>query len=155
MEVILLARFFEFMGNHPILFGLLGLLIILFFIVENKRSGKKIASSALGSLVNQQNAQIIDIRDKKKFAKGHIQGSRNIPFTSLRDRLDEIKAIESPVVIVCDIGLQAGAAVQLIGKENAYRLEGGISAWQAEGMPLVGAVKDKEKTSNKKKKKKK
>lgn len=150
MEVILLARFFEFMGNHPILFGLLGLLIILFFIVENKRSGKKVASSALGSLVNQQNAQIIDIRDKKKFAKGHIQGSRNIPFTSLRERLDEIKAIESPVVIVCDIGLQAGAAVQLIGKENVYRLQGGIGGWQAEGMPVVGIAKE---SNNSKKKK--
>lgn len=150
MEVILLARFLEFMGNHPILFGLLALLIVLFIVVENRRSGKKISSNALGSLVNQQNAQIIDIRDKKKFAKGHIQGSRNIPFTSLRERLDEIKAIESPVVIVCDMGLQAGAAVQLIGKENAYRLEGGISAWQAEGMPVVGIAKE---SNNSKKKK--
>lgn len=151
-EVILLARWFEFMGNHPFLFGLLALLIVLFFTIESKRSGKKIASSALGSLVNQQNAQIIDIRDKKKFAKGHIQGSRNIPFTSLREKLDEIKAIESPIVIVCDMGIQAGAAVQMIGKDNAYRLEGGIGAWQSEGMPLVGAAKDS--TSNKKKKKK-
>lgn len=145
-----MARFFEFMGNHPFLFGLLTLLAILFFMIENRRSGKKIAASALGTLVNQQNAQIIDIRDAKKFAKGHIQGSRNVPFTTLRDRIDELRAIESPVVIVCDMGIQAGAAVQLLAKEEAYRLEGGISGWESAGMPLVGTEKD---TANKKRKK--
>lgn len=133
------------MGNHPFLFGLLALLIFLFFTIENKRSGKKVPANALGTLVNQENAQIIDIRDAKKFAKGHIQGSRNVPFTSLRERLEELKAIEAPIVVVCDMGIQAGAAVQLLAKENAYRLEGGIAGWQAAGMPLVGVDSKKKK----------
>ncbi|WP_033426885.1 rhodanese-like domain-containing protein [Psychrobacter lutiphocae] len=134
------------MGNHPVLFGILLLLIILFFTLENKRSGKKIAPNALGILVNSQNAQIIDIRAKKKFETGYIQGSRNIPFTQLKDHLEEIRAIDVPVVIVCDMGIQAGAAVQLIGKPNVFRLDGGIGGWQAAGMPLVGGVTKKGKT---------
>lgn len=134
------------MGHHPVLFGTLAVLIFLFFAVENKRSGKKISPNALGILVNSQNAQIIDIRAKNKFETGYIQGSRNIPFTQLKDRLDEIRAIESPVVIVCDMGIQAGAAVQMIGKPNVFRLEGGIGGWQAAGMPLVGGLAKKTKT---------
>lgn len=134
------------MGNHPFLFGTLAVLIFLFFTVENKRSGKKISPNTLGTLVNSQNAQIIDIRAKKKFETGYIQGSRNIPFTQLKDRLEEIRAIEAPVVVVCDMGIQAGAAVQLIGKPNVFRLDGGIGGWQAAGMPLVGAKVKKSKT---------
>ncbi|WP_169393165.1 MULTISPECIES: rhodanese-like domain-containing protein [Psychrobacter] len=131
-------RALEFMGNHPFLFGILAVLAVLFFTLENKRSGKKISPNALGMMVNSQNAQLIDIRPKKKFDTGFIQGSRNIPFTELANRLDEVRAIESPIIIICDMGVQAGAAVQLIGKDNVYRLDGGVGAWQAAGMPLVG-----------------
>ena len=127
------------MGNHPFLFFILAALIFLFFTVESKRSGKKVAPNALGSLVNTENAQIIDIRSNKKFNTGHISGSRNIPFIQLKDRVEEVRAIEEPIVIVCDMGMQAGAAVQLIGRPNVSRLEGGIGGWQAAGMPLVGA----------------
>lgn len=131
-------RALEFMGNHPFLFGILAVLAVLFFTIENKRSGKKVSPNTLGMMVNSQNAQLIDIRAKKKFTTGYIQGSRNIPFTQLKDELEDIRAIESPVIIICDIGVQAGAAVQLIGKDNVFRLEGGIGGWQGAGMPLVG-----------------
>ena len=134
-------RALEFVGNHPFLFGILAVLIVLFFTIESKRSGRKISPNTLSMMVNSDNAQLIDIRAKKKFTTGYINGSRNIPFTEFKDRLDEIRAIEQPVIIICDMGAQAGAAVQMIGKENVYRLEGGIGGWQAGGMPLVG-VKD-------------
>lgn len=130
-------RALEFVGNHPFLFGILAVLAILFFTIENKRSGKKISPNTLGMLVNSQNAQLIDIRTKKKFETGYIQGSRNIPFTEVKDRIEEIRAIEQPVIIICDMGVQAGAAIQMIGKDNVYRLEGGVGGWQGAGMPLV------------------
>ena len=136
-----LDRALEFVGNHPFLFGILAVLAILFFTIENKRSGRKISPNTLGMMVNSQNAQLIDIRAKKKFESGYIQGSRNIPFTDLKERLAEIRAIEQPVIIICDMGVQAGAAIQMIGKDSVYRLEGGIGGWQGAGMPLVG-VKD-------------
>ena len=131
-------RALEFMGNHPFLFGILAVLAILFFTIENKRSGKKVSPNTLGMMVNDQHAQLIDIRAKNKFTTGYIQGSRNIPFTQLKERLEEIRAIEQPVIIICDMGIQAGAAVQMIGKDTVYRLEGGIGGWQGAGMPLVG-----------------
>lgn len=136
-----MERWFEFMGNHPILFGLLLVLVIAFFTLEGKRSGKKISPSELGLLVNNHHARIIDIRPASKFAKGHITGSQNIPFTELKNRLAELQAIEVPLIIVCDMGIQAGAAVQLINRPNVMRLEGGISNYQASGLPLVGTKK--------------
>ena len=143
-------RALEFMGNHPFLFGILAVLAIMFFMIESKRSGKKISPNTLGMMVNSQNAQLIDIRPTKKYTTGYIQGSRNIPFTQLKERLDEIRAIEDPVIIICDIGVQAGAAIQMIGKDNVYRLEGGIGGWQGAGMPLVGVKKDQPKKAKSK-----
>ena len=134
-------RALDFVGNHPFLFCILAVLAIQFFAIENKRSGRKISPNTLGMMVNSQNAQLIDIRAKKKFESGYIQGSRNIPFTDLKDRIEEIRAIEQPVIIICDMGVQAGAAIQMIGKDDVYRLEGGVGGWQGAGMPLVG-VKD-------------
>lgn len=138
-----MERWFEFMGNHPVLFGLLLVLVIMYFMLENKRSGKKVAPNALGMLVNNERAQIIDIRPANKFTTGHISGSRNIPFSDLKNHLSELQAITTPLVFVCDVGMQAGMAVQLIGKPNAMRLEGGINNYQASGLPLVSSNKGK------------
>jgi len=146
-----LERALDFLGNHPFLFGILAVLAVMFFTIENKRSGKKISPNTLGMMVNSQNAQLIDIREKKKFESGYIQGSRNIPFTALKDRLEEIRAIEQPVIIVCDIGVQAGAAIQMIGKDDVYRLEGGVSGWKSSGMPLVELKNAKSKSKGKNK----
>ena len=106
-------RALEFVGNHPFLFGILAVLAVLFFAIENKRSGRKISPNTLGMMVNSQNAQLIDIRAKKKFETGYIQGSRNIPFTELKDRIEEIRAIEQPVIIVCDMATVAPEAVHI------------------------------------------
>ena len=133
-----MERWFEFMGNHPFLFGLLFVFAIMFFSIENKRSGKKISPQALGLLVNNDNATLIDIRPANKFATGHIAGSRNIAFTELKNHLPELQAMTNPIVFICDIGMQAGRAVQLVGKPNAMRLEGGIANYQEQGLPLVG-----------------
>lgn len=35
------------------------------------------------------------------------------------------------------MGMTAGTAVAMIGKDNVYRLDGGIANWQASGLPLV------------------
>lgn len=138
-----MERWFTFMGNHPVLFGILFVLIVAFFLIEGKRNGKKITPNELGILVNNQNAKIIDIRAANKFATGHISGSRNIPFGELKNHLDELRAISTPIVVVCDMGVQAGAAVSLIGNPNAVRLAGGIQGYQAAGLPLVGVKKGK------------
>ncbi|MDO4894138.1 rhodanese-like domain-containing protein [Moraxella sp.] len=136
-----MERWIEFIGNHPFLFGLLAVLLIAFFAIETKRSGKKVPPSEVGLLVNNHNARIIDIRPAAKFATGHITGSQNIPFAELKNHLTTLQAIEVPVIIVCDMGIQAGAAVQLINRPNVMRLEGGIANYQAAGLPLVGAKK--------------
>ena len=134
-----MERFLEFMQHHPILFGILGVLAVLFFVLEGKRSGRKISPQALGGFVNREKAVIIDLRDAKEFREGHISGSRNIPLSSLKNHLDELREMKQPIVMVCKMGQTAGGAVQQVGGENLYRLEGGIIGWQGQNLPLVKA----------------
>lgn len=147
-----MERFFEFALNHPLLVGTFFTLIILFFLLENIRSGKKVAPQQVGLLANNQGASIIDLRDPKDFKEGHISGSKNIPFSRLKDNLDELKAQTNPIIMVCKMGTVAGSAVQQIGHQNAYRLDGGILNWKSQGLPLV---QDKANKSSKKKRTKK
>lgn len=132
-----MERVFEFMGNHPFLVTIMALLIVAFFMVETKRGGKKISPNALGLMYNNENAELIDIRPKKDFEKGYIKGSRNIPFTELKNHIDSLRNSPNPIIIICQMGMTAGTAVAMIGKENVHRLDGGIVNWQASGLPLV------------------
>ncbi|MDO4222699.1 MAG: rhodanese-like domain-containing protein [Acinetobacter sp.] len=132
-----MERWFEFMGNHPILFGVLAVLILLFLFIETQRGGRKVSSQSLGILVRGKNAQLIDLRDAKDFRDGHISGSRNIPYSQLARHVDELKSLDRPLVFICNLGQVAGSALQQVGHADSYRLDGGISQWKADGLPLV------------------
>ncbi len=132
-----MERWLEFMGNHPFLFGTLGVLLVLFFIFEGQRNGRTISPQSLGILVKAKNAMLIDLRDAKDFREGHISGSRNIPYSQIANHVDELKATERPLVFICNLGQVAGSALQKVGHNDSYRLDGGISNWKAQGLPLV------------------
>lgn len=134
-----MERFFEFIQHHPILFGILAVLAVLFFLVESRRSGRKISPQALGGFVNGEKAVVVDLRDAKEFREGHIAGSRNIPLSSLKNHLEELRAMKQPIVMVCKMGQSAGSAVQQVGGDHLYRLDGGILGWQGQNLPLVKA----------------
>lgn len=132
-----MERWFEFMGNHPFLFGTLGVLMVLFFVLEGQRNGRKISPQSLGILVKAKNAQLIDLRDAKDFRDGHISGSRNIPYSQINAQAEELKASDRPLVFICNLGQVAGTALQTVAHADSYRLDGGISNWKAQGLPLV------------------
>ena len=132
-----MERWFEFMGNHPFLFGTLAVLIVLFFILEGQRNGRKISPQSLGILVKAKNAMLIDLRDAKDFNAGHISGSRNIPYSKITSHIEELKATDRPLVFICNLGQVAGTALQQVGRADAYRLDGGINNWKVQGLPLV------------------
>ncbi len=132
-----MERWLEFMGNHPFLFGILGVLIVLFFVLESRRSGRKISPQSLGILTKAQNALLIDLRDQKDFKQGHISGSRNIPYSQLDQHLEELKSTERPLIFICNMGQIAGTALQKVAHHDSYRLDGGIINWKGQGLPLV------------------
>ena len=132
-----MERWLEFMGNHPFLFGSLGVLIVLFFVLEGQRNGRKISPQSLGILVKAKNAMLIDLRDAKDFREGHISGSRNIPYSQITSHLEELKSSDCPLVFICNLGQIAGTALQQVGHADSYRLDGGVNNWKVQGLPLI------------------
>lgn len=132
-----MERWLEFMGAHPFLFGILAVLIVVFFMLESRRNGRKISPQSLGILTKAQNAMLIDLRDGKDFRTGHISGSRNIPFSQLDNHIEELKSSERPLIFICNLGQVAGSALQKVGHVDSYRLDGGIMNWKGQGLPLV------------------
>lgn len=136
-----MERFFEFVGNHPFLVGAFLLLLVLFIRNETRRGGRSVTPQQLVDMVNRENAVVLDIRERKDFQSGHIVDAVNVPYSSLESRLDELKKHrERPVVVVCKIGQNAGAAGTLLRKQgfaNVSRLTGGITEWRNQNLPVV------------------
>ncbi|HEX6592119.1 MAG TPA: rhodanese-like domain-containing protein [Moraxellaceae bacterium] len=134
-------RFVEFLINHYLLAGTFAALAVAFLVNEFLRGGKSVTPQGLSSLVNQQKARLIDVRDPAEFRAGHISGSENIPFSRIDEQLPQLKSdLTRPIVIVCNLGQVAGSVGQKLkaaGHTQVYKLEGGISNWKGQSLPLV------------------
>ena len=84
---------------------------------------------------------MVDVRPKNEFEMGAIAGSVNIPFDELENRNDELlKEKDNPIVLICKMGRNAalaGEKMRSYGYKETHVLQGGISTWQQEGLPLV------------------
>lgn len=58
--------------------------------------------------------KIIDVRRPEEFEKGHAKGSINIPFQEMENRLEEIKEITQPIIVVCGGGTRNVKAFELL-----------------------------------------
>jgi rhodanese-related sulfurtransferase len=76
---------------------------------------------------------VIDVREPREFAAGHLPGAVNIPLGTLRARMGEIPDGAEPV-FVCRSGGRSLRACGLAldgGISSASNLEGGMLAWAA------------------------
>ena len=73
---------------------------------------------------------ILDIRPVNEYNEAHIEGSRNIPFFSLRMHIKDLKKETKKVIIICADGtLSEAAAFSLIkNKIDAVILKGGMQS---------------------------
>jgi len=137
----MLDQLIEFIINHYILVGLFVALLVAFFLNEGRLGGATVSSSQLVTLINREEAIVLDIRDQKDFNSGHIVDAINIPFSSIDNRSAELEQYKShPVVIVCKMGQHAGAIGKKLrarGFEKVQRLGGGMAEWRASNMPVV------------------
>ena len=106
-----------------------------------QRRGSKVTTLQATQLINQGKAVIVDVREPAAFAAGHLRDAKNIPLKELSNRAGELdKAKNKAVIAVCQTGVQSSkAAAQLkkAGFNEAVSLDGGITAWQAQGLPIA------------------
>ena len=90
--------------------------------------------------------ELIDVRTPVEFQEVHIDFARNVPL----DRLDpeQVKnamngAAEEPLYVVCRSGNRSRQACEKLTAAglNVVNVEGGTSAWDAAGLPVVRGKK--------------
>jgi rhodanese-related sulfurtransferase len=135
-----MEKLFEFVINHYILVSAFVALLAALALLEARRGGKKISSQQTISLLNQEKAVVVDIRDRKDYADGHIVDSLHIPLSFLKERIAELKKHEGKQIVVADkMGQHSAGAVKQLNAEglnDVVRLSGGIAEWKGSNLPL-------------------
>lgn len=93
-------------------------------------------------LINQKNAIIIDIRDHQEFLTEHIMHSINISIEKIKNQnCSELKKFKkNPLIIVHKTSILPYSIIQQLKKlqfEQIYILNGGITSWKTDNLPVV------------------
>ena len=84
-------------------------------------------------------ASLLDVREPYEWDSGHIEDSIHIPLGEITARVDELDT-QRPIVVVCQVGQRSALVADWLSDRGfeAHNLEGGLAAWEAAGLPLVG-----------------
>jgi rhodanese-related sulfurtransferase len=103
--------------------------------------GRKVTLLQATQMLNQGKTVVLDVRSAEDFAGGHIRGALNIPLKDLPQRVGELEKSRSKnVIVVCQAGMnsaKASAQLDKAGFKEVYSLAGGLTAWQAQGLPVA------------------
>ena len=106
--------------------------VLIFAAVSYFRMKKAVTTLTQEQFIEgYRKAQLIDVREAKDFANGHILGARNIPQTQLNQRYKEIRA-DKPVYIYDQNGVRSGRVGLFLkkkGYDQLYQLQGGFKQW--------------------------
>lgn len=132
----------QFIINHwELWLALLGVLLLILINekLAQKNRAKDLSPQEAIALTNQNQALIIDIRDKESFRGGHIINAINTaPDEFNHQRMDKYK--EKKLIFACARGLQSqtlAAKLRKQGFNQTFILAGGMAAWQQADLPLV------------------
>src|SRR5438034_2456558 len=104
-----------------------------------------IAPAELARLIQSSTPHaLLDLREKAAFERGHIYRATSLPRRLLEFRLLTLVPARATPLVVCDEdGRLAALAISTLG-EMGYTdvrvLAGGLTAWRADGRPLVQGI---------------
>ena len=85
-------------------------------------------------------AVIVDVREKGEWDAGHIPKAKHHPLRGLPSSMGRLPE-DRTLVVVCRSGNRSARATKALTKAgfDAVNLTGGVTAWQAAGLPLVNS----------------
>ena len=91
------------------------------------------------TLIETQNALLVDIREPDEYAREYIEGSRLIPLSVLPS-LPPDPDTARPAIFFCQSGRRSKSNQYLLesrGFMETYLMEGGVNAWKQANLPVV------------------
>jgi rhodanese-related sulfurtransferase len=88
-------------------------------------------------LIERGDVQLVDVREPHEWDAGRIAGARHVELERLASEADSLDR-ERPVLFYCRLGARSGMAAQAFRRAgyDAYSMDGGITAWHDQGLPL-------------------
>ncbi|MCX9010424.1 MAG: rhodanese-like domain-containing protein [Candidatus Methanoperedens sp.] len=103
-----------------------------------EQSGVETVAGLYEKMKEKKDMFLLDVREKREYAAGHIPGAVNIYVGELEDRLKEVPS-DRPVVSTCSVGHRGGIGTSILkrhGYREVYNLLGGTIAWKEKGYPV-------------------
>jgi thioredoxin len=92
----------------------------------------------LAQLIREGRVVPVDTRDAAAFGRAHLPTARNMPLEELESRLAELHMMPAQPVLYCRSGDKTKAMAEKLAAEGVpvMFLEGGLLAWESEGLPI-------------------
>ena len=107
-------------------------------LINTRRFGPMVSSEQAVSLINKQNALVVDVRAQKDFKRVRIANSVTIPANEIQKRLGELSK-DRTIIVVDNSGNMSAAASKLlrgVGFTKVYVLDSGLVGWMRDKLPL-------------------
>ncbi|RFF26835.1 MULTISPECIES: rhodanese-like domain-containing protein [unclassified Wenzhouxiangella] len=154
----------EFIGNHPLLTGALGVAIAVLIGYEVSRlfrQWKELGTLEAVQLLNREDPVVLDVSNSTDYAKGHIQGAMHMPPSRIEAGNQQLlKFKDRPVLVYCrnnQVAPQMAGRLVKLGFTNVNVLGGGLTQWISDHQPVTrhkGAGKPEEGKGKRRKKSK-
>ena len=109
--------------------------------IGGRLSGVEQADTLKATRLYNDDALVLDVREDKEFAAGHIPKAKHIPLSQLSGRIKELDKFKGkPVLVTCRSGQRSASACRMLKKagfETVYNQAGGIIAWERANLPVT------------------
>lgn len=92
----------------------------------------RISISEAKHMMDNDDVQVVDIRDEATFNRGHIPQATHLDNTSLQ-RFIESADVDKPVLVCCYHGNSSQSAADFLhskGFEHTFSIDGGFESWK-------------------------
>jgi rhodanese-related sulfurtransferase len=133
----------EFVQQNLLLVGLAVIsgAMLLWSLLGSKLSGVEEADTLKATRLYNDDALVLDVREDKEYAAGHIPRAKHIPLGQLAGRLQELDKFKGkPILVTCRSGNRSAHACRILKKagfETVYNQAGGIIAWERANLPVT------------------
>ncbi len=118
----------------------LGVLAALLLGVNTAYAEAEVSPKQAAEMQAAKKAIIVDVREDSEWQEQHIPGALHIPLSQLDSRMAELKGNkDSALIMQCRSGkrsAKAQAVLKAAGFSDVYNLEGGLMAWQEQGLAV-------------------
>ena len=73
----------------------------------------------------KKSAVILDVRTQREWDAGHIENSIHIPLDQLKNKVEQVKKINKPIITCCASGVRSSKAAKFLTLNNVDAINGG------------------------------